>query len=158
MNQPATVPQVADLARYRAVVVHGRAHAGLALRQGAPVALLSAMGAASLGGAAWWRALIGDARSEYPNTPCIDILDCADAPGFAMAALRIGQRHLVLWPDCSAFEAVRSVAAGLNATVLAARPPAIDLADRGAIQRLSEYLCPKTPAASPDRDSAGPTR
>ena len=158
MNQPAPKPQAAVSAGYRAIVVHGRAQACLVLRQGAPVALISAVGAASLGGPGWWRALVDDVCAACPKTPCIDILDCADAPGLAMAALRLGQRHLILWPDCPAFEAVRSAAASIGAIVYNVRPPALDMADRQAMRQLAEYLRPKIPGAPPDRDSASPTR
>lgn len=158
MNPPAPTPQAAVSAGYPAIIIHGRAQADLVLRQGAPVALISAVGAASLGGPGWWRALVENACATYPNTPCIDVLDCADAPGFAMAALRLGQRYLVLWPECPAFEAVRSAAASLGATVLGLRPPALDMADRQAMRQLAEYLRPKIPGGAPDRDSAGPTR
>lgn len=158
MNPPAPTPQAAVLAGYPPIVVHGGAQARLVLRQGAPVALISAAGAASLGGPGWWRALVNSARADYPQTPCVDILDCADAPGFAMAALRLGQLHLILWFDCPAFEAVRSAAASLGATVYGVRPPALDMADRQAMRQLADYLRPKIPGAAPDRDSAGPTR
>ncbi len=158
MNPPHPRLQAAVISECRAVVVHGRTQAGLVLRQGEAVTLISAVGAASLGGPAWWRAMIDDACAEYPHTPCLDILDCADAPGLAMAALRMGQRYLVLWPDCPAFEPVRSAASGIGAVVLAGRPWALDLADRQAVRQLAEYLRPTNPVVAPDRDSAGPTR
>ena len=67
------------------------AQARLALAPGLPVTLLSAEGAALYMGVGWWQALVGAARASYPATPCADILDCADSPGRAMAALRMGQ-------------------------------------------------------------------
>jgi hypothetical protein len=94
------------------------------------------------GGCGWWRALVDQARAEVPHVACIDILDCADAPGFAMAALRMGQLHLVLWPTCPAFPAVTAAASALGAAVLVARPEALDLGSRGAARKLREYLCP----------------
>jgi hypothetical protein len=80
------------------------------------------------------------ARSEFPNTPAEDILDCGPAPGLAMAALRVGQRQLVLDPACPAFTAVSAAAAGLGAVVLATRPPALDLAEPGASRRLVGWV------------------
>jgi len=68
------------------------------------------------------------------------VLDCADSPGCAMAALRVGQRRLVLDPACPAFAAVAATAATLGATVLAGRPAALDLADRDAERRLHAWL------------------
>ena len=125
---------------YPAVVVHGLAQARSALRPALPVTLLSAPGAALFAGCLWWRALVGQARAEFPAAVLAVVLDCADAPGQAMAALRVGQRVLVLDPACPAFAAVAAAAAGLGATVLAARPPALDLADDGAARRLASWL------------------
>jgi hypothetical protein len=69
----------------------------------------------------------------------IDILDCAAAPGTAMAALRIGQRRIVLDPG-PAFTAVSAAAATLGAVVLDARPAALDMGERGAERRLAAWL------------------
>jgi hypothetical protein len=95
---------------------------------------LSARGASLYAGCGWWRALIMAAEAPF------DILDCADAPGHAMASLRIGQRALVLDPACRAFAAVAAAAATLGARVLADRPVALDLADPGAERRLVAWL------------------
>jgi hypothetical protein len=122
------------------VVVHGLAHARAALRPGWPVLLLSAPAAAGYAGCLWWRELVAAARSFHPATPALDVLDCGDAPGHAMAALRVGQRLLLLDPACPAFAAVADAAATLGAHVLARRPPALDLAERGAARRLTGWL------------------
>ncbi len=119
----------------RAVVVHGLADALAALAPGVPVTLLSAPGAGSYAGAGWWRALVTMAHAAHPDTPCHDVLDCADAPGHAMAAIRAGQSILVLDPACPAFARVAALA-----TVLATRPPALDLAEHGAARRLRTWL------------------
>ena len=154
MNRPGITPQGAGLAGYRAIVVHGRLQAEDALSFGVPVALMSAIGAAGLGGVAWWRGLVDAARSAHPGTDCIDILDCADVPGLAMAALRLGQLHLVLWPTCPAFPAVQSAAAAIGAVMHPSRPAALDLSERGAHRHISEYLCPIIGSGRQDRDSA----
>jgi hypothetical protein len=80
------------------------------------------------------------AQREFPDTPAEDILDCGAAPGFAMAALRAGQRQLVLDPTCPAFAAVAAAAARLDAVVLGTRPPALDLAEPGAARRLVDWV------------------
>jgi hypothetical protein len=116
-----------------AVVVHGLRHARAALAPGLPVTLLSARGAALYAGCGWWRALMQAAGAE------IDIIDCADAPGQAMAALRIGQRRIVLDPG-PAFPAVSAAAAACGAVVLPERPHALDLAIPGAERRLVAWL------------------
>lgn len=129
-----------------AVLVHSLAQAEAALRPGHDVVLLSAPGAALYAGCLWWRALVDAARAAHPHTRCTDILDCADAPGLAMAALRLGQRHLVLWPTCPAHKAVSDAAAELGCEVLSAPPPALDLSNRGATRRLAAHLAGESDA------------
>lgn len=123
-----------------AVVVHELAQARAALRPGYPVTLLSATAAAGFAGCLWWRQMVAAARAAYPATPALDVLDCAAAPGHAMAALRAGQRLLVLDPSCPAFAAVASAASGVGAHVLPARPAALDLGDPAAAWRLKGWL------------------
>jgi hypothetical protein len=123
-----------------AVVVHGLDQARAALRPGRPITLLSARGAALYAGCGWWRALVTAAQADVPAVVVHDILDCADAPGAAMAALRIGQLVLIVDANCPAFAAVAAAAATLGASVLAERPQALDLAERGAETRLAAWL------------------
>ena len=73
-----------------------------------------------------------------------DILDCADASGQALAALRIGQRRLVLAPAAPGWDAVAAIAAALGGDVLNRAPPALDLADRAAVRRLHDWLQMRT--------------
>ena len=123
-----------------AVIVHGVADARAALAGGRPVTLLSARGAALYAGCLWWRELVAAARAACPATPAQDVLDCADAPGAAMAALRAGQRLLVLDAACPAFAAVLGAAGTLGAVVLARAPLALDLAERGSRRALARWL------------------
>jgi hypothetical protein len=115
---------------YPAVIIHDLAEAVAVLANAAKcqlqdrgVTLLSAPGAALHAGCGWWRALVEQARAVYPNVPCIDILDCADATGQARAALRIGVSRLVLWPEAPGREAVVAIAESLGGFVLTAAPP-----------------------------------
>ncbi len=130
-----------------AVVVHGLADARAALAPGAAVTLLSAPGAALYAGCGWWQALVTRARAERPETPVHDILDCADGSGQALAALRIGQHNLVLTPDAPGWAAIAAIAGQRGGTVLAERPPALDLALPGGLRRLADWLNPR---ADPD--------
>ena len=52
--------------------------------------------------------------------PIDDILDCADASGLALGALRIGQRRIVLTPDAPGWSSVAAIAASLGGEVLTA--------------------------------------
>jgi hypothetical protein len=137
--------------RYPAVVVHGLADARAVLAGGEPVTLLSAEGAALYAGSGWWQALIARATAGHPNIICDNILDCADASGIALGALRIGQRWIVLHPSAPGWAQVAATAKSLHAVILAHRPAALDMAQRGAAHRLQEWL--RSPNGQ--RDSEG---
>ena len=122
-----------------AVVIHGLPHARLALRRGQPVTLLSAPGAASYAGVAWWRAVITAVQAEFPESDPPDVLDCADAPGRALEALSLGCHVLVLRPG-PAFADIAVRAAAQGAVLLTEPPRALDLSDRGALRRLDGWL------------------
>jgi hypothetical protein len=109
------------------VLVDERGAALAAVAAGMPVTLLSPPGAAATIGPLWWRALV-DAAAAQATAPIADILDCGNAPGYAMAALRCGCRALVLAPG-PAFASVSAAAATLGAAVLAERPPAMTMLD-----------------------------
>lgn len=117
-----------------AIVIHGLEHARRALSPGLRVTLLSARGAALYAGAGWWRAVVAAAQTSMP-----DVLDCADAPGRALEALAVGCPIVVLAP-CPAWATVAERAAGYGATLLAARPEALDLAEPGAMRHIAAWL------------------
>jgi hypothetical protein len=104
-----------------------KAAAALALAAGREVLLLSAPGAAGFLGAGGWRALVAAAARQAPGAPFRDALCCAAAPGLALAALRAGCRLLVLDGACTGFGQVAGAAAAAGATLLPARPAALDL-------------------------------
>lgn len=139
-------PEPPDRGPGPVVVVHAPAEAALALALAGPagVVLLSAPGAAGSLGAAWFQAIVAAAAAATPGVPHLAVLDCADAPGQALAAIRAGLRAVVLAP-CPAFAAVAGAAAECGAAVWAARPPALDLgrldlAKPGARAKLSGWL------------------
>ncbi len=103
----------------RIVTVHDLWSAKAALRGwvggGRPV-LVSGEAAALFAGCLWWRCMIDLACAET-GIACDDWLDCADAPGQAMAALRVGCRGLIVAPDMPGLAALRAVASGLGARI-----------------------------------------
>jgi hypothetical protein len=129
-----------------AVIVHGVADAQAALAAGLPVTLLSAPGAAAFAGCLWWREMVAACRARHPLTLAIDILDCADASGTAMGALRSGVCRLVLWPDAPGWNAVAAIAERQGGFVLPQPPNALDLAQPNAIRRLHAWLRDSAPA------------
>lgn len=128
-----------------ALVIHDATHARQAVaaaRQAgcATMLLLSSPNAGCFMGPAWWRALIGLAGSLDPAVAVHDVLDCGDAAGRAMEALRLGQSDLVLGHACPQRDAVLARAGPLGATIRAIRPAALDLAEPGAARRLADWL------------------
>jgi len=140
----------ADSRSCPAVVVHGLPDVRRVLAPGVPVTLLSAPGAALFAGCGWWRALVERARAEHPTLAIDDILDCADASGYALGALRIGQRRIVLTADAPGRSAVVAIAASRGGEVLMVRPPALDMADRDAARRLHDWLHLRTTPGDSD--------
>jgi hypothetical protein len=118
-----------------AVIIHSLPHARLALALDRPVTLLSAPGAALYAGCFWWQALIEAAETDSPH-----FLDCADAPGRAVEALKLGLPGLILTCEETLFMAVAGIAQAQGAVLLAAPPPALDLALRGSERKLDAWL------------------
>jgi len=113
---------------FPAVIVHSLGDAVAALARGAAdganVTFALRLRRGVVPGCGWWHALMESARAEYPNVPCVDILDCADGTGVAFAALRIGLSHLVLWPEAPGRDAVVAIAEAQAGFVLMTPPPA----------------------------------
>lgn len=107
----------------RILCVHSAAEvqAVRALAGDVPLRFLSAAGAAAYLGPNGFRAILG---TEWPRA----ILDCGDAPGHALDALRLGCPAVVLAPEVPAFGALSGIAAGQGAALLGTRPPHLDLA------------------------------
>jgi hypothetical protein len=129
-----------NVKQYPAVAIHSLAHARAVLASGLPVTLLSGHGAALYAGAAWWLALIKRVRFENPAVPVEDILDCADASGIAMSALRIGQRAIILQSEAPGWSSVSAIAGSLGCEVFTHRPPALDMSISGEGRRLHNWL------------------
>ncbi len=120
-----------------AVIVHDLTDVKAALAPGLPVTLLSAPGAAQYAGCLWWREIVSLGRAAYPNTEAADVLDCVDASGLAMAALRSLVCRLVLWPEAPGWDSVAAIAQSQGGFVVRQAPPALDLAKRNAMRRLA---------------------
>jgi hypothetical protein len=82
-----------------AIRIHGLADA---LKAGAvardldvPITLISAPDAVASMGPAWFCNIVADLEQAYPDLDVEAVLDCGDAAGFALAALRRGVRAIV---------------------------------------------------------------
>lgn len=60
-----------------------------------PLYLISPPGAAASLGAAVFQSIIDEARNRVPEQPFIGVLDCGSDPGYALAALRAGVKHIL---------------------------------------------------------------
>ncbi len=118
-----------------AVMVHSLGHAQLALGPRRPVTLLSAPAAAQYAGCLWWRELL--AQAGFGD---LALLDCGDAPGRALEALKLGLQGIVLRCPPAAFAVVAEIAAAQGAMLLDEAPPALDLGQKGAERRLNAWL------------------
>ena len=129
-----------NVKQYPAVVIHNLADARRVLAFGRPVTLLSARGAALFAGSGWWRALLRRTREEHRDIAIADILDCADASGLALGALRIGQLAIVLDAAAPGWSSIASIAESLGGEVLTVRPPALDMSNPAEAWRLKDWL------------------
>jgi hypothetical protein len=120
-----------------AVTIHGLDHARSALAPGRPVTLLSAPGAGTYAGVGWWRALIATAGGD---TPPPDILDCGQAAGRVLEALRAGQRLIVIRAGDAIFTELATLAAASGAELLRTPPPSLDLGQPNAARHLAAWL------------------
>ncbi|MGE3933905.1 MAG: hypothetical protein AB7F67_11655 [Rhodospirillaceae bacterium] len=127
-------------------IVHGLAHALAAARAaaaaGVAVRLMSAAGAGGYAGAAWFAALVDEVRRRCPEARIEATLDCADAPGHALAALRQGVRLVGLRGNRRAVAAVADIAGRLGGAIDRRRGAALDLAhekdpDSACVRHLS---------------------
>jgi len=88
----------------RSIIVHSLEDARTALRAAselsAAVVLRSAPAAGGYGGVAWFERLAAAALAEFPDVKATAVLDCGDAAGHVLAAIRWaaqpGHVHLVL--------------------------------------------------------------
>jgi hypothetical protein len=102
------------------IIVHSMAEARAAVVAaaviGCPVTLISAAAAGTHGGAGWFRALIEAAVAGYPTVAVTAVLDCADLPGSAQAAIRAGVGDLRFTgpPELTARLSAIAAAAGLR--------------------------------------------
>lgn len=116
------------------VIVYDRAQVARVLTLRMPVTLLSPPGFAIYAGCLWWQSLLGTAGFTG-----MSLLDCGDAAGRAVEALRLGLPGIVLAEGPNSAR-VRLIAQGCGAMLLDTAPPALDLAVRGADRRLADWL------------------
>lgn len=116
-----------------AIIIHSFAQAQAALAAAyeadKSVTLWSAPGAGCYAGAGWWRELLDLLRQAQPDQDrYTTVLDCSDAPGFVMAAIRaqVPGIYFCGMPDITQKLSDMAIAQGLG--LVTVRPAALDLA------------------------------
>lgn len=95
---------------------------------GRPVLLASAPAAGCHAGGGWFVALVARARALVPEVEATAVLDCADQPGMALAALRAGVRDISLKASPETLERIRAIAVAKGAVL---HPPVVGALDLG---------------------------
>ena len=108
----------------------------------APLTLMSGAGAAGYAGPAWFEEVLRQARARHPKLGVTAILDCADAPGRALGALRWGVKRIRLAGNARGRARVGEIAKARGAALDDARYATLDLAgskdpERAALQFLA---------------------
>jgi hypothetical protein len=120
------------MAAARAIVVHdlahGRAAFAAAAELGVPVTVMSAPGAALSLGVGYFAALIATLRREFPAVAATAVLDCGDAPGLALAALRHGVEGVRVKAPRAALARIADIAKQSGGALVTGRVAALDLA------------------------------
>jgi hypothetical protein len=115
------------------IIVHSpaQAHAAVAAAAalGLEVTLASAAGAGAYAGPAWFAALVEAAAAAFPGAVVAAVIDCADEPGTALAALRGGCRRLVFAGSEEARARLEEIAAVTGAVIESPGAPSLDLLD-----------------------------
>ena len=93
-----------------------------------PVTLLSPSDAALWLGPGWLVAVARKAAKAAPGAKCRTLLDCADRPDLAQAALRDGTDAILFTGRPRIAAKLADIAAAYGAAFLTRRPPALELA------------------------------
>lgn len=112
----------------RAVIVHGladaRAACAAARALGVALELRSAPGAVASLGPLWFHEIVRAIEAEFPDLAVTAVLDCADFPGYALAALRQGMKHIRFTGPPATLQKIAAIARRSGATVESGRAPA----------------------------------
>ena len=103
-------------------MVHGlddAKRAGAIARElGVPITLFSAPDAAASIGPAWFRDIVRDVERLYPGLDAEAVLDCGDAAGHALAALRTGVKFIRFSGNTAAKKKLEDIAGSYGARLV----------------------------------------
>ncbi|MGE0095048.1 MAG: hypothetical protein AB7M05_02350 [Alphaproteobacteria bacterium] len=114
-------------------MIHSLTHAVTALKAaeeaGVPITLLSPRDFAAYGGAGFFNAIVRRARAKVPAAKSEAVLDCGDAPGVALEALRAGAEAVRFGGRPTVRKKIAEIAGVYGARLFTVRPQALDLLD-----------------------------
>jgi hypothetical protein len=134
------------------IIVHSLDQARAALAAASSLkrkaVLASAAGAGCYAGPAWFKSLVEQAQAAYPEAETEAVLDCGDAAGVALAALRLGLKRVGFSGGNEARARLKEIAHALGAAVESGGDEdALDLRDKKNPQALcAAYLAGETMA------------
>jgi hypothetical protein len=117
----------------RVIIIHSLDHARAALAAAAaldvPVIIASAPGAAAYLGPQWLSEVAALAAAEHPDARVSVLLDCGDAPGHVLAALRQGIKRIRFTGRAAVAGKLAALAKRQGAELIRGRRKALDLLD-----------------------------
>jgi len=127
------------------IIVHDADQAVAALTAaaatGQAVILASAPGAAGCAGVGWWAALTAQAHLQVPDADGQPVLDCGDAAGLALAALRQGVAAIAVHSALPSYPALAEIADRMGGRLVDLNRPTLDLAGaRDAVAASRDFL------------------
>ena len=117
------------------IIIHSLADARAALAAAralkSPIVLASTDAAGGYAGPAWFKAVVDQARAEFPEVAATVVLDCGDEAGTALVALQQGFACVRFTGGVAALKRLKDIAGQLGATIeTGRRPAALDLLDQ----------------------------
>jgi hypothetical protein len=140
----------------RFIIVHSLGDARAALEAaaslGVRVTLASAPGAGIYAGPGWFKAVIEMAAAEFPGAEFSCLIDCGDAAGMVLAALRQGLPRVRFTGPAATAERLGDIAGQCNAKIeRGPLEPVLDLLDRPDPVALCRAFLAQEPASLPKR-------
>lgn len=120
-----------------------------------PLVLMSGRGAAGYAGPGWFAEVVAEARAKHPRVAATAILDCAEAPGRALAALRLGIKTLRLDGNPKARARVAAIARQLGAALDDTDYSLLDLSQTNDPRRAAQMFLSPSPLTPPSPPKTG---
>ena len=106
-----------------------------------PVTVISAPGGGSYAGPGWFNAVVENAQAAFPDVPVTAILDCDDASGHVLGALRAGVKAVRFTGRADVAAKLAEMAAAQGATLITGDIETLDLrAHRDPVAACTAWL------------------